>query len=141
MSRPRTKPTPSDDKVAALTRERHTLKRALTDPRLFSGIGNAYSDEILHAARLSPMRQTHQLDADEIGRLHAATHATLRLWIDRLRERAGNLFPDSGDYGEQLGYIAWRKTGRMSGRGGSNSWCEHGTWTGTEHEAKPPLWT
>ena len=54
---------------------------------------------------------------------------------------AGNLFPDSSDYGEQLGYIAWRKTGRMSGRGGSNSWCEHGTWTGTEHEAKPPLWT
>ena len=59
------------------TRESHTLKRALTDPRLFSGIGNAYSDEILHAARLSPMRLTHQLDDDEIARLHAATHETL----------------------------------------------------------------
>jgi formamidopyrimidine-DNA glycosylase len=79
---------------AALTRERHTLKRALTDPRLFSGIGNAYSDEILHAAQLSPMRQTHQLDADEIARLHAATQETLQLWIARLRERLGDAFPE-----------------------------------------------
>jgi formamidopyrimidine-DNA glycosylase len=80
--------------AAALTRERHTLKRALTDPRVFSGIGNAYSDEILHAAQLSPMRQTHQLAPDEIARLHAAAQETLRLWIDRLRARTGEAFPE-----------------------------------------------
>ncbi len=80
--------------AATLTAERHTLKRALTDPRLFSGIGNAYSDEILHAARLSPMRQTHQLDEDEITGLFTATQGTLRLWIDRLRDRAGDGFPE-----------------------------------------------
>ena len=80
--------------ASALTRERHTLKRALTDPRLFSGIGNAYSDEILHAAMLSPMRQTHQLDDDEITRLHAATRATLLTWIERLQARASDAFPE-----------------------------------------------
>lgn len=80
--------------AAALGAERHTLKRALTDPRLFSGIGNAYSDEILHAARLSPMRQTHQLGQDEITGLHTATQETVRLWIDRLRARAGDHFPE-----------------------------------------------
>ncbi|BCS31528.1 formamidopyrimidine-DNA glycosylase [Luteitalea sp. TBR-22] len=78
----------------ALTRERHTLKRALTDPRLFSGIGNAYSDEILHAAQLSPMRQTHQLSAEEIATLRAATRDTLQVWIDRFRERVGDGFPE-----------------------------------------------
>ena len=83
-----------DTFASVLTRERHTLKRTLTDPRLFSGIGNAYSDEILHAAQLSPMRQTHQLDAGEITRLHAATQATLLAWIDRLRMRAGDAFPE-----------------------------------------------
>jgi len=83
-----------DDFAAVLQRERHTLKRALTDPRLFSGIGNAYSDEILHAARLSPLRQTHQLHDDEITRLHAATQQVLRLWIDRLQARAGDAFPE-----------------------------------------------
>lgn len=66
-----------DEFAAVLMRERHTLKRALTDPRLFSGIGNAYSDEILHAAGLSPMRQTHQLSAEDVTRLHAAAQATL----------------------------------------------------------------
>lgn len=77
-----------------LRRERHTLKRALTDPRLFSGIGNAYSDEILHAARLSPMRQTHQLDAEEITRLHAAVQSTLRRWIAHMLEEVGDGFPE-----------------------------------------------
>ena len=77
-----------------LTHERHTLKRSLTDPRLFSGIGNAYSDEILHAARLSPMRQTHQLDADEIARLYDATQETLRRWIALLMARTGEDFPE-----------------------------------------------
>ena len=80
--------------AAVLTRERHTLKRSLTDPRLFSGIGNAYSDEILHAARLSPMRQTHQLDEEETSRLYAATQATLHHWIDRFLAQAQTAFPE-----------------------------------------------
>jgi formamidopyrimidine-DNA glycosylase len=78
---------------AALTRENHTLKRALTDPRLFAGIGNAYSDEILHAARLSPMKLTASLAADEIARLHDATQATLQLWIGKLRRDAHGDIP------------------------------------------------
>jgi formamidopyrimidine-DNA glycosylase len=78
----------------ALTRENHTLKRALTDPRLFSGIGNAYSDEILHAAGLSPLKRTRQLTDDEVERLHASTIATLATWIDRLRTEVGIGFPD-----------------------------------------------
>ena len=79
---------------AALVRENHTLKRALTDPHLFSGIGNAYSDEILHAARLSPLKLTRALSAEEIRRLHGATRATLDGWIARLREEAGAAFPE-----------------------------------------------
>jgi len=78
---------------AALTRESHTLKRALTDPRLFSGVGNAYSDEILHAAKLSPLKLTTQLTAEEIERLHHATQDTLRTWIERLRKATGDGFP------------------------------------------------
>jgi formamidopyrimidine-DNA glycosylase len=76
-----------------LTRENHTLKRALTDPRLFSGIGNAYSDEILHCAQLSPMKLTGKLTEDEIARLHTATKSTLVEWIERLRVEAGSEFP------------------------------------------------
>ena len=79
---------------AALTLESHTLKRALTDPRLFSGIGNAYSDEILHAARLSPVKLTRSLSDDEVLRLHAATEQVLSLWIERLRKEAGSGFPE-----------------------------------------------
>jgi formamidopyrimidine-DNA glycosylase len=79
---------------AALVDENHTLKRALTDPRLFSGIGNAYSDEILHRARLSPVRLTQKLGADEIERLHVATLATLRDWTERLRAEVGEGFPE-----------------------------------------------
>jgi formamidopyrimidine-DNA glycosylase len=78
----------------ALTRENHTLKRGLTDPRLFSGIGNAYSDEILHAARLSPLKLTRSLSGEEVERLHGATRDTLRLWIDRLREELAGRFPE-----------------------------------------------
>jgi formamidopyrimidine-DNA glycosylase len=78
---------------AALTRERHTLKRTLTDPRILSGIGNAYSDEILHRARLSPVRMTTQLDDAETARLFAAVQATLRDWTERLRRAAGDEFP------------------------------------------------
>ncbi len=79
---------------AALDRERHTLKRALTDPTLFSGIGNAYADEILHRARLSPVRLTDQLTTDERARLFEATRATLLDWIARLRQEAGEEFPE-----------------------------------------------
>jgi formamidopyrimidine-DNA glycosylase len=78
---------------AALKQANHTLKRSLTDPHLFSGIGNAYSDEILHAARLSPFRMSQSLSADESRRLYEATRATLRTWIDRLREQAADAFP------------------------------------------------
>ena len=78
----------------ALLRENHTLKRALTDPRLFSGIGNAYSDEILHRARLSPLRLTRQLDAEETARLQHAVQETLRHWIEVLRRETGEGFPE-----------------------------------------------
>jgi formamidopyrimidine-DNA glycosylase len=79
---------------AALVLENHTLKRTLTDPRLFSGVGNAYSDEILHRARLSPIRMTRSLDDPEIERLLAATRATLTEWIERLRQQTGDGFPE-----------------------------------------------
>ena len=78
----------------ALTRENHTVKRALTDPRLISGIGNAYSDEILHSARLSPLKLTHALADDEVARLYESTRATLRLWIERLQRDANGGFPE-----------------------------------------------
>ena len=78
----------------ALTRENHTVKRSLTDPHLFSGIGNAYSDEILHAAKVSPLKLTRTLSADEIRRLHEATRATLTTWIERLRQQTGDGFPE-----------------------------------------------
>jgi len=84
-----------DDFATRLTSEVHTLKRALTDPRLFSGIGNAYSDEILHRARLSPLARTSSLSADEITRLHEATRSTLLEWTDRLRAEAGDGFPEN----------------------------------------------
>ena len=79
---------------AALVRENHTLKRALTDPRLFSGIGNAYSDEILHRARLSPLALTQRLSTAEVARLYHAIRATLLEWLDRLRRDVGDGFPE-----------------------------------------------
>ncbi len=79
---------------AALRRENHTLKRTLTDPRLFAGIGNAYSDEILHRARLSPAALSQRLDPAAVERLFAATRATLGEWIDRLRRETGDKFPE-----------------------------------------------
>jgi formamidopyrimidine-DNA glycosylase len=78
----------------AVTRENHTLKRTLTDPRLLSGIGNAYSDEILHRARLSPVKRSQQLTGAEIGRLYEAARDTLREWIERLRLETGDGFPE-----------------------------------------------
>ncbi len=80
--------------AAALRRERHTLKRGLTDPRAFSGIGGAYSDEIMHRARLSPMTMTDKLSDDDITRLHAATTAVLTEWTERLRSDVGDGFPE-----------------------------------------------
>jgi formamidopyrimidine-DNA glycosylase len=77
-----------------LALENHTLKRSLTDPRLFSGIGNAYSDEILHRARLSPLKLTSRLSAEEVTHLYDATRATLIEWTDRLRTETGDGFPE-----------------------------------------------
>src|SRR5206468_6173342 len=79
---------------AGLARENHTLKRSLTDPHLFSGIGNAYSDEILHAARLSPLKLARSLHGEECLRLYDATRATLLAWIDRLRKDVRGGFPE-----------------------------------------------
>lgn len=94
----------------ALTAENHTLKRALTDPRLLSGIGNAYSDEILHAAQLSPLALTQKLKPEEWERLFHATRNTLRLWIDRLRAEADASFPEK--------VTAFRKDMAVHGRYG-----------------------
>ncbi len=77
-----------------LTSANHTLKRALTDPRLFSGIGNAYSDEILHCARLSPVMLTQRMKPEEISQLHEATKRTLRLWTEKVRAETGSKFPE-----------------------------------------------
>ncbi|HET9513380.1 MAG TPA: DNA-formamidopyrimidine glycosylase family protein [Gemmatimonadales bacterium] len=93
-----------------LRSENHTLKRALTDPRLFSGIGNAYSDEILHAARLSPLQLTHRLEDEEVVRLYLATRDILLLWINRLRQQAGGNFPE--------GVTAFREEMAVHGRYG-----------------------
>ena len=86
--------TDLDGFAAALRRESHTLKRSLTDPRLFSGIGNAYSDEILHRARLSPVTLTRRLDDGQIEQLFEATRTVLIEWTDRLRAEIGDGFPD-----------------------------------------------
>lgn len=94
----------------ALMAENRTLKRALTDPRILSGIGNAYSDEILHAAKLSPIQQTHKLSEDEWQRLFTATRETLHLWIDRLNQEAGQGFPEK--------VTAFRKDMAVHGRFG-----------------------
>jgi len=83
-----------DDFGGALRRERHTLKRSLTDPTLFSGIGNAYSDEILHAARLSPLQLSTNLNDEEIARLYQAMRVTLSQWTERLRAEAADGFPE-----------------------------------------------
>lgn len=83
-----------DEFTARLRAENHTIKRSLTDPRLFSGIGNAYSDEILHRARMSPVKLTSRLSEDDISRLYDATRATLVEWTDRLRAEAADGFPE-----------------------------------------------
>jgi formamidopyrimidine-DNA glycosylase len=85
------------DFATALRNENHTLKRALTDPRLFSGIGNAYSDEILHAARLSPVQLTSKLTDAEVARLHAATQAVLERWTATLRHEFAGRVPGAGE--------------------------------------------
>ena len=101
---------PLDAFQSALTAENHTLKRVLTDPRVFSGIGNAYSDEILHRARLSPVKQSQSLDAEEIRRLWEATRTVLTEWIERLRQEAGEDFPE--------GVTAFRPAMAVHGRYG-----------------------
>ena len=96
--------------IAAMTVENRTLKRALTDPRILSGIGNAYSDEILHAARLSPITLTSKLSAEEFARLFTATRETLRFWIDRLGMESRQAFPEK--------VTAFRKDMAVHGRYG-----------------------
>ena len=86
--------TSFEDFRQALTAENHTLKRALTDPRVLSGIGNAYSDEILHEAQLSPLAQTRKLSAEEMARLYTSTRSTLQTWIDRFNTEAKGAFPE-----------------------------------------------
>jgi formamidopyrimidine-DNA glycosylase len=100
----------SSEFAAVLRRENHTLKRALTDPRLFSGIGNAYSDEILHAARLSPVALTSRLTEADIEQLYRATRTTLSSWTERLRGSAGTDFPE--------GVTAFREGMAVHGRYG-----------------------
>lgn len=85
---------PLDAFARALRSENHTLKRSLTDPRIFSGIGNAYSDEILHRARLSPIAMTLRLSDEEVARLYTATREELALWVERLREQSRGRFPE-----------------------------------------------
>lgn len=97
---------------AALMAENRTLKRALSDPRILSGIGNAYSDEILHAAQLSPIVQTHKLTMEQWERLFKATRETLQLWIDRLKAETGNNFPEK--------VTAFRKDMAVHGRFGQS---------------------
>ena len=99
-----------DEFRTALTAENRTLKRALTDPRILSGIGNAYSDEILHAARLSPIQLTHKLTSEQVQRLYTATRDTLKLWIDRLNAEASQNFPEK--------VTAFRKDMAVHGRFG-----------------------
>ena len=99
-----------DEFRAALTSENRTLKRALTDPRFLSGIGNAYSDEILHAAKLSPIALTHKLNDEDWHRLFRATRETMQLWIDRLRAEAEKDFPEK--------VTAFRKDMAVHGRFG-----------------------
>ncbi|MFL6306016.1 MAG: Fpg/Nei family DNA glycosylase [Candidatus Sulfotelmatobacter sp.] len=99
-----------DSFCAALMVENRTLKRALTDPRIVSGIGNAYSDEILHAAQLSPIKLTHKLELQEWERLFTATRETLQLWIDRLQGEANEEFPEK--------VTAFRKEMAVHGRYG-----------------------
>ncbi len=96
--------------AAALAAENHTLKRALTDPRRISGIGNSYSDEILHRAQLSPVALTQRLTPEEIRRLYDAARATLRHWVDKLRAEAGDAFPE--------GVTAFREGMAVHGRYG-----------------------
>jgi formamidopyrimidine-DNA glycosylase len=100
----------AEDFRAALMVENRTLKRALTDPRILSGIGNAYSDEILHAARLSPILQTHKMTGDEWERLYTATRETLVIWIERLKSEAVSGFPEK--------VTAFRKDMAVHGRFG-----------------------
>jgi formamidopyrimidine-DNA glycosylase len=99
-----------DEFRSVLTRGNHTLKRALADPHAFSGIGNAYSDEILHRARLSPLLLTKKLGADEVARLYEATRVVLCEWTDRLRQETGDGFPE--------GVTAFRREMAVHGRFG-----------------------
>jgi formamidopyrimidine-DNA glycosylase len=119
----------------ALTRENHTLKRSLADPHVFSGIGNAYSDEILHAAGLSPVALTQSLKPEELSRLHGAVIRTLNLWTAKLREEAGGAFPEKvtafregmavhGRYGQPCP-VCGTKVQRIRYASNETNYCPH----------------
>jgi formamidopyrimidine-DNA glycosylase len=125
----------TDEFQAALTKENHTLKRALTDPRILSGIGNAYSDEILHAAKLSPIQQTNKLTAEEWQRLFTTTRAVLQQWIDRLGAEAKGNFPEKvtafrpdmavhGRYGQPCP-VCTKPIQRIRYAGNETNYCLH----------------
>jgi formamidopyrimidine-DNA glycosylase len=127
--------TTLDEFKTVLTASNHTLKRALTDPRTFSGIGNAYSDEILHAARLSPVKLTQRMKDDEIQRLYNAVRHTLQDWTQRLREEAGTKFPGKvtafregmaahGRYGEPCP-VCGTKIQRVRYASNETNYCPH----------------
>ena len=108
----------------ALTVENRTLKRALTDPRIVSGIGNAYSDEILHSAQLSPVTLTHKLQPQEWEKLFAATRDTLKLWMDRLRTEAEAGLSGKSDcvsQGHGGPWTLWRALPQVWGKDSANS--------------------
>lgn len=110
---------------AALVAENHTLKRALTDPGVFSGIGNAYSNEILHAAQVSALAQTQKLKAEEWARLFAAARGTLKLWIDRLVGEAGTGFPEkvTAFRADMAVHGRYGKPCPVCGKGSADSLC------------------
>jgi formamidopyrimidine-DNA glycosylase len=120
---------------AVLTSANHTLKRALTDPHLFSGIGNAYSDEILHNARLSPVMLTQRMKPEDIGRLYEATRETLTHWTEKLRAETGDKFPEKvtafrpgmavhGRYGQPCPRCG-RKVQRIRYASNETNYCPH----------------
>ena len=125
-----------DDFRRTLLRRNHTLKRALTDPHLFSGIGNAYSDEILHRARLSPVALTQKLDADQIDRLYEAIRTTLDDWVQRLREQADGSVPGKGNR-----LPSRHGRARALSRGVSRLWHRRATYSlrHERNELLPPL--
>ena len=119
-------PATLDEFQSVLREQNHTLKRALADPHLFSGIGNAYSDEILHRARLSPLALSQKLTSDEVERLYSATRAVLLEWIERLRAETGDGWPEKVTAfrpGHGGAWPVWQAVSRLWCAGAANPLC------------------